>query len=194
LDATTPNANIYRGFIDLAAAQTENEHFRVVVRRIDGSKVAIIAPHGGRIEQYTSEIARQIAGEDFNLYLLEGIRRAGNYCALHLTSHLFDDPRCLDLLARCDRVVAIHGCQGGEQSALIGGRDDALAQAVKSALIEQGIHAQLGDHQFPAKHPNNMCNRRRTGAGVQLELTIGFRLKGSRETLAETVRSVLLAK
>jgi phage replication-related protein YjqB (UPF0714/DUF867 family) len=38
----------------------------------------VIAPHGGGIDQYTSDIARAIAGAEFNLYLFEGISRSGN--------------------------------------------------------------------------------------------------------------------
>jgi hypothetical protein len=33
---------------------------------------------------------------------------AANYAALHLKNHRFDEPRCLDILSRCDPVVAIH--------------------------------------------------------------------------------------
>jgi phage replication-related protein YjqB (UPF0714/DUF867 family) len=80
----------YRGFADLAIAQTEGTDYRMLVRPIEKSSIAVIAPHGGSIEQYTSDIARGVAGGDFNLYLFEGIRQAGNYSALHLTSHQFE--------------------------------------------------------------------------------------------------------
>ena len=61
------------------------------------------------------------------------MRRAGNYGALHLTSHLFDEPLCLALLSNCDLVVAIHGCQGAQQSAPVGGLDDSLAATVTAS-------------------------------------------------------------
>ena len=54
LDKPTPNAETYRGFSDLATAQTAGKDFRVIVRKVEGSRIAIIAPHGGGIEQYTS--------------------------------------------------------------------------------------------------------------------------------------------
>ena len=95
---TVPNAKLYRSYADLAAVQAEGEDYRVVVVPRATSRVAIVAPHGGSIEAHTSSIARQIAGTDLNLYLLEGTRPAGNYQALHLTSHRFDEPRCLMLL------------------------------------------------------------------------------------------------
>ena len=93
-------ADDYKGFTDLVSAQVEGTDYRVHVRANAGSTVAVIAPHGGGIEQYTSDVARDVAGADFNLYLFEGIRQAGKYSALHLASYRFDEPRCLELLSR----------------------------------------------------------------------------------------------
>ena len=102
-------ADGYRCYADVALAQAEGTDYKVCVRANSRSSLAVIAPHGGSIEQYTSDIARAVAGADFNLYLFEGIRHAGNYAALHLTSHRFDEPRCLELLSDCEHVIAIHG-------------------------------------------------------------------------------------
>jgi phage replication-related protein YjqB (UPF0714/DUF867 family) len=55
-----------------------------------GSDVCIIAPHGGKIEKWTSEIATALAGDDYNLYLFEGLKRAKNR-DLHITSSRFDE-------------------------------------------------------------------------------------------------------
>lgn len=182
----------YRGFADLANAQTEGTDYRVLVRPIANSSIAVIAPHGGRIEQYTSDIARGVAERGFNLYLFEGIRQAGNYSALHLTSHRFDEPRCLSLLSMCDHVVAIHGCGGDDQRVLLGGLDEALKLAVGQALSGLGVEVRSDGHQFPANDPNNVCNRGRRGVGVQIELTMGLRLHGPRNAVSAAIRSVLL--
>lgn len=112
-------ADSYMGFNDLAKFQVEGTDYRVYVRPKADSSIAVIAPHGGHIEQYTSDIARAVASADFNLNLFEGIRQAGNYAALHLTSHKFDEPRCLAMLSDCDHVIAIHGCEGDVQQARI---------------------------------------------------------------------------
>ncbi|WP_448251345.1 poly-gamma-glutamate hydrolase family protein [Ottowia oryzae] len=101
-------ADGYGGYADLASAQAEETDYRVHVRPFAGSSIAVIAPHGGGIEQFTSDIARAVAGTDINLYLFEGIRQAGNYAALHLTSHKFDEPRCLALLAVLGRPAFEH--------------------------------------------------------------------------------------
>jgi len=76
----------YHSYSELAEHEVEGTDFTITVFRRPFSAVAVIAPHGGKIEPRTSEIARAIAGEDFNLYLFEGIKKRGNYAALHITS------------------------------------------------------------------------------------------------------------
>lgn len=156
------------------------------------SSVAVIAPHGGSIEQRTSDIARAIAGDEFNLYLFEGIRRAGNYAALHLTSSRFDEPRCLDILSHCDHVVAIHGCGGEEQQALVGGLDSKLKAKIAESISVAGVEVVVANHPFPAIEPMNICNRGRQGMGVQIEMTVSLRSRGHRDELCAGIRSVLL--
>lgn len=183
----------YKSFADLAKVQVEGTDYRVLVRPNAHSSIAVIAPHGGNIEQYTSDVARLVAGMDFNLYLLEGIRQTGNYAALHLTSHRFDEPRCLALLSKCDHVVAIHGCGGDAHQVLLGGLDRPLKQAIAQAVVEVGVEVLMDGHQFPAIDHSNICNRGRRGIGAQVEMTLGLRLHGPREAVAATVRSVLLS-
>ena len=182
----------YRCYAELAKAREEGADFTVSVNRRPDSSVAIIAPHGGGIEAGTSEIARGVAGADLNLYLFEGIRQSGNFRSLHLTSHRFDERRCLALLADCDHVVAIHGCRGDTQEALVGGLDQALKGLIAESLRAAGIDARLGEHRFQAVNPKNICNRGRRGVGVQIELTSALRLQGSPDAIIAAMRSVLL--
>jgi phage replication-related protein YjqB (UPF0714/DUF867 family) len=182
----------YACYADLAAAHVEGSDFQVRIRRSPGSRVAILAPHGGAIEAGTSEIARAVAGMEFNLYLFEGLRESGNYPALHLTSHRFDEPRCLGLLSGCDQVIAIHGCRGAAPQALLGGLDRTLTSQIGAAIAASGIEARLSGHQYPAVHPENICNRGRRGAGVQIELTTALRLRPANEAIVTAIRSVLL--
>lgn len=186
-------ADRYMGFSDLAKVQAEGSDFRVHIRSNAKSSIAVIAPHGGSIEQGTSEVAREIAGADFNLYLFEGIRPAGNYAALHLTSHKFDEPRCLELLSNCDHVIAIHGCRGEKQQALVGGLDEPLKSSLAQAIAGLGIDTRLQGHQFPAVEPKNICNRGRRGVGVQIEMTMALRSQGPCDAISAAIRSVLLA-
>jgi phage replication-related protein YjqB (UPF0714/DUF867 family) len=124
---------------------------RVPLRTVHSSSVAIIAPHGGKIESRTGEIARAIASDDFNLYVFEGILEDDNYTRLHLTSHKFDEPQCLDLISSCDNVVAIHGCVGSRPEILLGGRDEMLKVAIRHALAEAAIFVRTDDLEFQGR-------------------------------------------
>ncbi|MFX4608957.1 poly-gamma-glutamate hydrolase family protein, partial [Acinetobacter baumannii] len=92
-------------YAELSSAHREGIDYHVTVER-RGSGVAIVAPHGGRIERGTSEVARAIAGNDFDLYLFEGALPTMNFEMLHITSTRFDEPRALALIADCDAVLA----------------------------------------------------------------------------------------
>lgn len=188
-------AKSFRSFADLAAAYDEGADYRTTRVLRPGSAVGIVAPHGGRIEAYTLELATAIAGIDLSLYVFEGIRSTANYAALHLTSHYFDEPGCLELLAACDDVVAIHGCKADGEVALVGGLDKELAAELGVAMNKAGLECYLDGHEFPGIHPNNICNRGRRGVGVQLELSAAFRESSPhKRKLVAAVREVLLRR
>lgn len=187
-----PDARTYRNFADLARAQVRGRDYEITVRRQPGSRVAVIAPHGGEIENGTSQVASGIAGGDFNLYLFEGTRASRNYFALHLTSRLFDEPECLALIAGCATVVAIHGCAGTKPEVQLGGRDTRLRDRIAGSLADSAIYAAVGGHRFPATHAANVCNRGASGKGVQLELTDPLRGPVSSEPVIQSTRLALL--
>lgn len=182
----------YRNFAELEQNEILGEDFVIHVQR-RRSGVAVIAPHGGLIETRTSVIASGIAGDDFNLYVFEGTKSGGNYAALHLTSHRFDEPSCLDLLSTCDTVVAVHGCRGGEERILLGGLDLDLKARIQTALRDVGIEVDDRNHVSLARAAKNICNRGRTLRGVQLELTRGLRGSPKEASVIEAVRACLLA-
>jgi phage replication-related protein YjqB (UPF0714/DUF867 family) len=181
-----------RCYDDLARCFTEGVDYSVHVMDRERSPVAIIAPHGGRIEGRTSEIARLIAGDEHRLYLFEGLRTSGdNFDCLHLASHRFDEPRALDLVSRCDTVVAVHGYAAQGPDVLLGGLNDRLKREVARALMEFGFSCQADGHRFPGIDPRNICNRGRSGEGVQLELSEQLRKSGDWPLLADAIRGVL---
>ncbi len=185
-------ADSYRGYGDLARAQIEGVDFAVHVRRAESSAVAILAPHGGRIEGGTSAVARLIAGAEHGLYLFEGLRAANdNFDHLHLTSHCFDEPRCLELIAGCDTVIAIHGYAAPGPDVLLGGRDERLKAELAPALAAQGLSVEIDGHAFPGLDPLNICNRGRTRQGVQMELSASLRRAHNWSGIVQAVRSVL---
>ena len=189
----TVHADAYTSFVDLAKQQVRGIDYEIEVHRHTASPVAIIAPHGGGIERGTSEIARGIAGEDFNLYVFEGLKSSGNYAALHLTSRHFDEPACLGLIAHCSFVIAIHVCRGRGEKVLLGGLDHVLKAQVADCLDNIGVKVETRGHRYPAIDPNNICNRGRLAKGVQLELTPRLRSRVAETGFVNTVRSVLLS-
>src|ERR1700689_481698 len=101
------------------------------------SGIAVVAPHGGRIEGRTSEIARLIAGDEHALYLFEGLRPTGdNFDRLHLGSHCFDLPRALVLISGCHTVVAVHGYAAIGPDVFLGGLNDRLKREVQQPLAK----------------------------------------------------------
>src|SRR5258708_31683318 len=121
------------------------------------SRVAVLAPHGGRIEGRTSEIARLIAGDEYGLYLFEGLRTTGdNFDCLHLASHWFDEPRALGLIASCDTVVAVHGYAGPGPDVLLGGLNERLKDEVARAIAAIGFSGPIDGHRFPGRHPSTI--------------------------------------
>jgi phage replication-related protein YjqB (UPF0714/DUF867 family) len=189
---TTKLAKNFRSFADLAAAYEKDKDFRIVQVNRPQSATAIVAPHGGGIEAHTSDIARDIAGQELSLYLFEGLLKAGNFAALHLSSHLFDEPECLELIGTCDRVVTVHGCGHPGERVLIGGRDASLRWAIAARLKGADLACEDAPGGLDAEDQNNICNRGRTGAGVQLEITSDLRRSPRRAILIRAVRNALM--
>lgn len=183
--------DLYPCYTALAALEREGQDYRVHCLWRD-SPLTILAPHGGGIEPGTLPLARLLAGDVYNFYGFEGLKSGAENRQLHLTSHRFDEPRCLDLLARSPRVLVIHGFRQPADSACVGGLDRELATLLANALSRAGIPIV----SLPGRrglHPNNLCNRGATGAGVQLELGRDLRSAEQRETLCRVLRPVLAA-
>jgi phage replication-related protein YjqB (UPF0714/DUF867 family) len=182
----------FRCYDDLARHYVEGVDYAVQVISRERSPVAVLAPHGGRIEGRTSEIARLIAGDEHRLYLFEGLRTSGdNFDCLHLSSHRFDEPRALDLISCCDTVVAVHGYAASGPDVLLGGLNERLKRRVAHAIAGIGLSCLSDGHRFPGRDPRNICNRGRSGEGVQLELSEDLRKSGDWQGLAAAIRAVL---
>lgn len=186
-------ADGYQSFEELAREHTEGLDYRIHVREPRGSQVAILAPHGGKIEGGTSQIATLMAGEEHGLYLFEGLRQSqDNFDRLHLTSRCFDEPRCLALLARCEVTLTVHGYrEEGPPDVLLGGLHAPLREALATALRAHGLSVATEGHRYPGLDPFNVCNRARSGRGVQMELSTALRRSRQWSGLVEAVRDVL---
>lgn len=166
-------ADRYQRFEDLAAAMELEVDYRI--RSEDrGTHVVILAPHGGFIEPETAEIAEAIAGTDFSFYAFEALK-AGAHGDFHITSHRFDEPGALDLVGRSFTAVAIHGRKDdGSDTVWLGGRATSLRDTIGVSLREAGFEA-IPNESLPGIHESNICNRTRSGEGVQLELPRSLR-------------------
>lgn len=181
----------------MAKHEVAGKDFNIEYQTQKNSNVIVIAPHGGGIEKNTSRITKHIASNDFSYYCFNGTKVKGNR-ALHITSHNFDEPQCLELLSTHNHVIAIHGFNEKESPKvapiLIGGKDSDLISKLETALIEHGFELQTTDHKFSGTDANNVCNRGKTGAGVQFELSGSFREDMDIiKKFSETVRSILLS-
>jgi phage replication-related protein YjqB (UPF0714/DUF867 family) len=164
----------YSNFDELRRAERKAIDYRIC-RVVRAGSVAVIAPHGGKIEPGTSEVAAAIAGEAHHLYSFEGLRRRP-HPDLHITSTNFDEPSCLELISSCDIVIAVHGLRGQDEAVHVGGRDKRLRDAINRTLRDAGFKAKIvaiGSHAAVSR--DNICNQGRSGAGVQLELMKALR-------------------
>ena len=165
----------YADYRLLAAARTEGKDFRVRVRSINGCPTVVVAPHGGGIEPGTSEIAEAIAGDDLTFYTFDGVMAKGNG-RLHITSTRFDEPRCLEAVQAGSRVLTIHGEASKKPVVFVGGRDMEWRRRLTAAVAKRGFTVEAhSDPALQGEDPANLCNRGRSGAGVQLELSDGLR-------------------
>jgi phage replication-related protein YjqB (UPF0714/DUF867 family) len=167
-------ADKYPDFATQSEHETAGVDFGILLRRSRDS-LALVAPHGGGIEAGTSEIADACAGAGFSFYAFEGLKRSSNG-SLHITSTRFDEPLCLALIAGSKVVVTIHGEESPGRRVFLGGLDDELAGRIGEALRAAGF--TVARHPNPAlqgREPTNLCNRGKSGAGVQLELSKGLR-------------------
>ena len=184
----------YSNHAQLAKFEKEGIDYEIIVRAVPGTSIAIIAPHAGGIEPKTGPLAQQIAGEEFSAYCFRGKKAGGGNGVLHITSHHFDEPRCLEMISTHVRVVAIHGSDSPGEHVYIGGLDQEWIEAFHAALKAAGIDSRTDDHNYPGREPTNVCNRGATGKGVQFELTHALRNGPKAKIFADTVRSVLLTQ
>ena len=180
------NKDVYKNFKELKDKEVGNYS----IEYVNSDKlIIIIAPHGGKIEFNTTEIAKLIAGNSFNYYSFIG-QKNNNNRHLHITSHIFDEPKALELVGKSKIVVSIHGCKDKQEikqgdikietnfgkHIFIGGLNEDLKNALEIALSKAGL--SIGREKFRGKEKDNICNRGSTNKGVQFELTASFRNDG----------------
>jgi phage replication-related protein YjqB (UPF0714/DUF867 family) len=165
-------ADKYGSFPELARNEKGGRDFRIHCRD-RGSATVIVAPHGGGIEPGTSEIADAIAGDDLSFCAFVGMKSRGNR-DLHITSTRFDEPRCVAIVSASEKAVSIHGAERLGSVVFLGGRDRDSVNHLRAALEERGFCARI-DPRLLGQGKKNICNRGRSGVGLQLELSKALR-------------------
>lgn len=188
----------FSSFEELCKVYVNGVDFSIKSRLIEGSELVVMAPHGGKIEPFTSELAAQVAHDNYSMYAFEGHLRNNNR-DLHITSHVFFEPTLDSLLQRHITALAFHGRHdnGDPDTIFLGGLDGPLVSKVSIALSNAGFKVASEGHKFPGAHPRNSCNRCSSGMGVQFELPTSLRKMLSAdpeylEILVTAVRSVFL--
>ena len=179
----------YANFKALEQCETEGIDYEIQTRKgISG--IAVITPHGGGIEPGTAEITDAIAGNEHAFYAFKGNKASGNM-DLHITSTKFDEPRAVRMVKTADTVLTIHGCREAEEIAYLGGLNHDLMERIKKNLAQAGFRtAKSPVEKLQGTNPGNICNRSRTGRGVQLEISRGLRKKMfGRQPRSDTVKT-----
>lgn len=171
-----PFSDKFNSVTELMRHKQEGRDYRVDVREVPGSTIAVVAPHAGLIDLNTGDMAARVAGDDYNLYTFSGIAPGDNMGEMHVTSIHFDEPRCLEMLKKADVTVTIHGCKGDEPAVYLSGMDTKLEGKLKDAFNAAGFKASIDGHGYQTgTKPENVCNKNRRGQGVQIEFTRAIR-------------------
>ena len=154
--------------------------------------VLVMAPHGGRIEPGTSEIADMIAGSSFWFYAFEGIMENENFLKLHVPSTCFNEEFWCRIAKQVDYTVSVHGLSEQEAVVVVGGKDVEGATLLESMLRSKGFKIlEKRRNDIKGSHPKNVVNRNRSGMGIQLELGRKLRFASNGRMFAQIVANFL---
>jgi len=181
----------YKNFKELTDHEVEGQDYRIRVELRDPN-VLIMAPHGGKIEPMTSEIAEAIAVHDYSFYSFGGIKADGNG-VFHIESHLFDEPRALQAVEKAHIVITVHGqLNQREEFIMVGGLNLDLRSEIRRQLEATCFQTRIPTEGLQGIDPENICNRGRSKGGVQLEVSRKVRdsLRADEDRLREFAEAV----
>jgi phage replication-related protein YjqB (UPF0714/DUF867 family) len=160
--------DIFMSLPALMAKLSENKDF-VILSRNRGSKMTVISPHGGYIEQGTSAIAEAVAGRTFNFFDFQGLQVEKPW-ELHVTSTRFSHPTLEHLLLRSSHAISIHGMGDVDSwNIWLGGLNATLKERVATELRQADFSVLTDTPKYRGEDSRNIVNRV-SKQGVQLEL------------------------
>lgn len=180
----------FTSYHDLLKVYTRGKDFSVSTRvGANRPDVLIMAPHGGKIEMRTAEIADAAAAEDYSCYMFEAKLPSNNRYEMHIASERYDVPDALDAVKTAKVVIALHGRVDDEDASRIwmGGLDAEVCKSIGDALENAGFPVLYDPPRFKGTHPSNIRNRGTTKAGVQLEIPLSLRQAFKKDAAYEKV-------
>lgn len=181
--------DVYRNFRQMTLGHDTPKEYTIIVKdRL--SSVTVIAPHGGEIERGTEDIARALAGTDWNLYAFIAQFPKGHR-PLHVTAANFDDPIAVSLSSNAVLGVSVHRRKDPGAVICIGGSNTELREALARELTSSGFECEEPCLRLQGKSPDNIVNLPKAG-GVQMELSlqIGDELASGGEKLSAFTKAV----
>ncbi|MCG7817410.1 poly-gamma-glutamate hydrolase family protein [Staphylococcus epidermidis] len=164
----------YQSMTQLEKETTEGVDWRKDTKNT-GNQVLIVAPHGGSIEQGTTELTKALADKgNYDYYSFEGIRPKNN-SELHVTSTHYDDPTLNQMIKNRTATISIHGASGSEEIIYLGGPRSDLRNAIEKQLVARGFTVKVPPEYLGGQNNKNFINREDNNTGVQLELTTALR-------------------
>ena len=162
----------YGSYSELKENEAEGKDYCIRYRE-GKTGIVVMAPHAGDIEPATGELADAVAEKAHSFYAFLGLK-AKNNASLHISSTRFDEPIAVNLVQKSNTVLTIHGSMQTRKLIYVGGRDKKLKHIIQKAL--QAIEIEMGEFsRLQGIKPENICNRSRSGQGVQLEISAGLR-------------------
>ena len=162
----------YQSYSELKENEVKGKDYCIHFRQ-GKSGILVMAPHAGDIEPATGELADSVAGDEHSFYAFWGMKEKNN-ARLHISSTCFDEPVAVDLAQRSNLVLTIHGSREKRKVVYVGGRDQKVKNMVKRSLQRNEIPVGESSRLLGLKS-ENICNRNRSGKGVQLEISAGLR-------------------
>lgn len=159
----------YSRMTSLLQSEKIDEDYKIEVQNRK-SLITIFAPHGGHIEQGTTQLAKLIAGNNYNFYSFIGLNKDK---LLHITSTAYNEPIIKNLLLTSLISIAIHGCRGDEPIIYFGGKNKPLRNFLATSAFNSGFKCKK--HLKLKGEANNNITNDPLFSGAQIEITRSLR-------------------
>ncbi|TYR81533.1 replication protein [Priestia megaterium] len=185
--------DVYRTFQELSQCERAGIDYEIecVIRRKD---IVVLAIHGGTMEKGTLELAKKVGEALHGTYYGFKCLKTEDPFELHVTSTNYDEEIARSLVYQSNVTISFHGAYSDECATYVGGRDQALARAVREEL-EPAFAINETPAHLKGVSPDNIVNDNERHQGLQLELTTPQyeQLQESEQRCQEFVQAVVEA-